>query len=1187
MSITFTMDGRQITADEGQSILAAALAGGIDIPHICWDPKLSPGGNCGLCLVSVNGGEPVPACETKAEQDMVVISDSPAITELRKEALKKLLETHRGDCVAPCQKACPAHTNCQGYAGLIAEGHFDEALRLLKESYPIPASLGRICPHYCEAACRRSLFEAPVSLAALKRFAGDYGLRSGAREMPVIPEDTGKKIAVIGAGPAGLTAAWLLRMKGHGVTVFEAMPEAGGLLKYGIPDFRLPGDILDAEIAFIKEAGVEFRFNSPVTEEKFETLRKEYDAVFLAIGAWGNSKLNIPGEDLPQVIGGLEFLRRTSEKDYVKLGRRVAVVGGDNIAVDSARTAIRMPQVEEVTVLYYRTEGKMPAIKDEVALAREEGVAFRFLMAPSEVREEADGIRVTLQQMKLGEPDASGISLPVPVEGVTEDFACDNLIIAAGQSPSGFAPEGLARNKKGAFITGSAAQTEIPGVFAGGDATNNGPDIAVKAVGDAQRAARAIDLFLKGEDIEPAAELQARQTDLTREDFPGTEVKERRKASALSPDDRRKTFNECTETLTEEQAVAEASRCLECGCIDYYECQLVKYANLLNVPFVNDMSVPHVQTDKRQPYIFRDPNKCIACGLCVRVCREIMGYGVWEMIEEDGKKTVRIKDGKTMPENFCVSCGQCVEHCPVGALTEQNPYLKPVPLRPEEQVNVCNYCAVGCPANIKHYGDKPLKVSPVYGGNLDANVLCVHGRLGWQTAMGNRNLTDPWIRTESGQKKAGWDEAYDYAAAELRKIQEKYGKDSVGVLIADRMTAEETYQALRLAEAIGTSSIYSANIFDGGVEDVFGLDGSTNTYQELAMTDNILVVAADVPSYYAMLALPVQQAKFGRGAKLNVVAADGWNGFNFIADRRAVMEDDTRFVKEMIKDCIDSGCVPENATGFEELKESLKDVVPGEEAKAFARDYREAENAMIMIDRERISRETARLVCELAVICGKIGRKYNGIIQMLQHNETQAVSLMKIRKNINHLYEDINSGKVRAMVLAEQYIPDESVVPKLDFVALMDTAEDPAFAYADVFLPMPGYGSFDGTYLSAEGRMQKLTRVFSIPSGRDGWEVLEQFASRFGAETFGELEKVQKAMADRYWFFRRYFNEGEEFITESPIRYADGKYATPDGKAKLFPALEKSEAFEEMCFADVALTVWFGELVTRGVLTVD
>lgn len=1181
MSINIAIDGKAVAAKEGQTLLGAALAAGIDIPRLCHDLKLSPGLSCGLCVVNINGEEPARACETIAAEGMDVITQGPGLDAIRREALHKLLETHRGDCIAPCKKACPAGSDCQGYAGLIAEGFFDEALRLLKTSYPIPASLGRICPHPCEDACRRGLLEAPVALAALKRFAGDTDLVKERSYLPATAPFSGKKVAVVGGGPAGLTAAWLLAIAGHKVRVFEARPCAGGMLRYGIPEFRLPKDVLDAEIAIIRTIGVDVRCGFEVDGESFARIKKEYDAVFLAVGAWKAARLHIPGEELSGVTSGLELLTKTAIGESVRLGKHVAVAGGGDTAVDSARIAIRLPGVEKVTLLYRRGCDEMPASQEEVDEARREGIEIRTLLSPVEVGAEGDGLRVRLQAMQLGGEDASGRRCALPVPGQFEDFFCDNLIVAIGQQVDCGIP--VALSEWGTIAADADTATSIPGVFAGGDAAGEGPGLAVQAIADGQKAARAIDRYLKGEKAVPAAPSYAEQGDLSAADFSHVPKAERQSPAALKREERAKNFRETAGGYTAAQARAEGARCLECGCLDLYECKLLAYAKEYGMVFENDPAVPIEDVDRRQPYLYRDPNKCISCGLCVRVCKEIMGYGCWEM-DEDGK--VHIAHGGTLPEAYCVSCGQCATHCPVGALTGRNPRMKAVPLPPETSPNTCNYCGVGCSVQVHHYGGKPIRVSPAWGGSLPANVLCVHGRFGWHTAMGDRDLASPLIKKDGTYLPAGWEEAYGAALAGLKEVQDKYGPDSIGVLIADRMTNEEIFEALRLAQALGTGSVYSANIYDGGAEEIFGVDGSTNTYEELAGTDCVLVLAADVPSYYAMLALPVQQAKFGHGAKLLVAAADGWNGFNFIADRRAVMEDDTRFVKEMLRDCIDSGCMPENASGFEELKASLKNIVPGEEARAFAKDYRDAKTGMIMIDRERASKELARLACELAVVCGKIGREHCGVIQMLQHNNTQTVSLMRIRSNMERLAGDIKEGKIRGIVLAEQFIPDGDAAGAMEYTVLMDSARGPAFGAADVFLPMPGYGSFEGTYASAEGRVQKVHRIFPSPSGRDGWQVLDGFIAAAGGKALGSLEKVQRAIAEMFPLYEGALLCGGAFLAGGPIRFQDG-YATADKKARLLPAAEKAPALGEMCFADVPLCTWFGQLVDEGVLKVD
>ena len=1176
MTIRFSIDGQPVVAAEGQNVLEAALTAGIQIPHLCYDKKLSPAGNCGLCMVRVNGGEPVKACETKVSADMVVISEGEDLNALRREALAKLLAIHHGDCIAPCKRACPANSDCQGYAGLIAEGYFAEALRLLKDAYPIPASLGRVCPHPCEEACRRGLFEGPVSLAALKRFAADLDLDGDSPYRPEKAPATGKKVAVIGGGPAGLTAAWLLTVKGHQVTIFEAMPKAGGMLRYGIPEFRLPKAVLGQEIRIIESLGVEIRTNVKVDADVFEHLRKAYDAVFLSVGAWKSSPMRVSGEELPQVMSGLELLRRAAMDEPLSLGRHVAVVGGGNTAIDSVRTAIRLPGVEQVTLIYRRSREQMPAFAEEVAEAELEGVNLRFLVNPVEISPEGNGLSVKLQVMRLGAPDASGRQRPEPVEGEFDTFHCDSLIAAIGQQVEGI-PSGVVQSKWGTIQVGDDLTTSLPGVFAGGDAVNDGPGLAVEAVADGQKAAQVIDSYLNGQAYTPVQSCYCQQPDLTAADFPDTEPAERQQPCHLPVEDRKKNFRETAGGLTLEQAQAEGARCLECGCLDVYECKLLAYATEYGVEPPPVSAQDRKTEEKGDPYIFYDPNKCTGCGQCVRVCQEIMGYACYDLDTQSDRTLVKPSD----TAQYCIGCGQCVEHCPTGAMTEHNPRMKAVPLPPQVQRNVCNYCGVGCSTQIYHYGNAPIKVTPAYGGSLDANILCRHGRFGWHTALSDRSLRQPLVRMNGQLQPASWEAAYAEALSGLRAVQEKYGKDSVGVLIADRMTAEEIYLSRKFAEVLETRSIYSANIYHGGLEDVFGLDGSTNSYQELAETDCVFILGADVPSYYAMLAVPVQQA-VSKGAKLLLAAADGWNGFNMLASQRAVVEDDTRFLKEMLKAAIDMGANPENVTGWEELNASLSEITPSAEAISFAKAYKDAPTAMIMLDRERVSTETARLLADLAVVCGQIGRPNTGLIQMLQHNNTQSIAYQDIQRKMPHLAQDVAEGKIKGLVLVEQFV-DAEIANALEYSVLLDTMPGPAFSHSNVILPMPGYGAYNGTYVSAEGRIQPVHQIYAPPAGKDGWQVLDDLIAASGGPGLGTLEQVQKELAERFPLYRPYWESGAVFIADGPVRYQQ-RYAHPDGKAHLVPAAAKAPLFGTMCFADVPLVTWFGQLVDEGLL---
>jgi len=475
---------------------------------------------------------------------------------------------------SPCKIACPAHIPVQGYVALIGEGKFQEALELVRETVPFAGTLGRICYHPCEMICKRQEVEQPLSICALKRFV--YDACSGG-ELPEAAERVyQEQVAIVGAGPAGLTAAYHLARTGYGVTVYEALPVAGGMLAVGIPEYRLPRDVLNHEIDLIRALGVEIRLGTPVGRDggpSLDDLHRENDAVFLAVGAHQSRRLDIPGEDLEGVIHSTDFLRRLGLGEEVALGRRVAVIGGGNAAVDAARSALRLGS--EVTVVYRRSRAEMPAIPAEVEAAMEEGVQFHFLATPTRVLEQ-DGRVVGMEciRMALGEPDESGRRRPVPVPGSEFTLELDTVIVSIGQQPD-LTP--LAGAETTRWRTLAADQntlvTPVEGVFAGGDAVT-GPAMAIDAMAAGKRAAETIHRYLRGQDLLVGRTFEWPRPEEIEVTIPrDVELAERAEMTHLPLAERRTTFHEVELGLTEEQAIAEAQRCLSCAvCSECLEC---------------------------------------------------------------------------------------------------------------------------------------------------------------------------------------------------------------------------------------------------------------------------------------------------------------------------------------------------------------------------------------------------------------------------------------------------------------------------------------------------------------------------------------------------------------------------------------------------------------------------------------
>ena len=487
---------------------------------------------------------------------------------------------------APCHAACPIHQEGQAYVALIAQGRFDEALKVILRDNPLPSICGRVCTHPCATACTRGKVDDPLNLPALKRFVTDY-YPDYKLPQPIIP-DRPEKIAVIGSGPAGLVCAYQLRQRGYKPVIFEALSTAGGMLAVGIPAFRLPRRLLEKEIDRLREIGIEIKLNTPIGRSiSFEDLRKDYAAIFIAIGAHVERKLKIPGENLPGVIGGLDFLRRMNLGKHESPGKRVLVIGGGNSALDAARNALR-GGAGEVTIVYRRTRVEMPADFREVEDAEREGIKLMFLVAPKEFKAGPDGrvAGLVCEKMKLGPPDASGRPAPEPIKNSDFVLPCDAVIATIGQSPNVDAlgeKLGLEKTKWGTLAADPITlETGLPGVFAGGDCVT-GPDVVINAELAGKKAAISIDRMLNQHDLRSGREEEGPYKTEYIVDTAGVLMQRQIPVPALDPKTRGRTFAEVSAGYTQEEAVAEAKRCLACGiCSDCHLCETTCQAHAIN-----------------------------------------------------------------------------------------------------------------------------------------------------------------------------------------------------------------------------------------------------------------------------------------------------------------------------------------------------------------------------------------------------------------------------------------------------------------------------------------------------------------------------------------------------------------------------------------------------------------------------
>ncbi|MGC8718797.1 MAG: NAD(P)-binding protein [Thermodesulforhabdaceae bacterium] len=483
---------------------------------------------------------------------------------------------------APCKAACPSGISIEGFIALIRKGLYADAIKLIKRDNPFPAVCGRVCPHPCETACYRGKQDDPIAIEKLKRFVADVDLFSSNPYIPEKKPPKGKRVAVVGAGPAGLTAAYFLAIEGYDVVVFEALEKPGGLLEYGIPSFRLDREVVRREIEIIKSLGVEIRTNTAWGRDfTLKDLReKGFDAVFIGVGAWEPVPLNIPGEDLKNVYAGIHFLKAVCCGHPPDIGKKVAIIGGGSVAIDAALTARRLG-ADEVTILYRRSRNEMPVVWEDLEEAEEEGIHIEYLTGCVEILGDEEGKVRGLRciRMELGPPDESGRRRPIPIEGSFTEIEADTVISAIGQRVKFPAldkepPETrLKLDRWGTlWVNPRTYETSVPGIFAAGDAVL-GPATVVLAIGSAKEAAISIDRFLKGEDLEEGRDYFL---PVPEKPFRIKPRKRRVKYSKIPVEERLHSFKEIFLGFSEEEARQEAERCLECGiCSECYRCEEV------------------------------------------------------------------------------------------------------------------------------------------------------------------------------------------------------------------------------------------------------------------------------------------------------------------------------------------------------------------------------------------------------------------------------------------------------------------------------------------------------------------------------------------------------------------------------------------------------------------------------------
>ncbi len=1220
-TVAIEVNGKSVKARPGQTILEVVEEQKLDdIPTLCHSPELKPYGSCFVCVVEVEGRPTlVPSCATKIAEGMKIKTNTPRVRESRKTAFEFLLSNHYADCVSPCNQGCPAGVDAQGYIALAAMGEHRKAVDLVRRANPLPAVCGRICVRKCEVVCRRQDVEEPVAINHIKRFITD--MPDAYTGTPEREEPKGKTVGIVGAGPAGLTAGWFLGLKGYDAVVYENMPAAGGMLRYGIPEYRLPKADLDREIEYITRAGVEIKCGTNIAKEAtVDELMKRHAAVFLSPGAWGGKAMRVEGEfDTEGVVSGVEYLIEKAQKPEPVSGT-VVVVGGGNTAMDAARTSWRLGAYK-VIIVYRRTKAEMPADELEIEDCLKEGIEIMELVAPVGVVRDGKKLKaLRCIRMQLGEPDSSGRRRPVPKEGSEFDLPCDLAISAIGQTPL---VEGMLEGMKSPpevsrwstlDVDTETMKTKVEGLFAGGDAADDGPTVVIDAIRDGQRAAKAIHAYLSGE--EPP-----KKPFVVNKEFwakPGKqelgEIKQspRRHMHEIPVEERAGSFREVATGFEHEDTMHEAERCLSCGCVAYDWCKLRRYAEQYDVDMEKYKGyVRKHKVDDRHPYLVYDPNKCVLCARCIRTCERVLPVGALGLVNRGFQAEARPAMEDALIDTSCIACGNCVDACPTGALTVKFPFPGRACLAFEETATRCALCSVGCEIKVKNFGEDRYFIEP--SGKPGA-YLCFQGRFVNDLFINRKRLLKPMAREGLTHAETTYRDAYEKAVEGLKNAAAEYGPAAVAVLVSPELSNEEMYLASRIArEGLGTNNIASLSLMasgmpSGAMDQSLGFTASTAGVEALRDCDLIFCNNTGTQADQLVLSVEIQEAAKA-GAKL-VLSKSSEDPLDVMADLKLdpIRGRGTALINGIIQLLIEEGFLDrgriETIPGGEVFLEDTHDYSLAvtaaqsgviEDRIRQAAELIKAAKKVVFVHSPDRPRDHApgdlHAMANLALLLRSAAGIEAELVLAYQAGNAAGVEVcgadpafMPGRKpvtgipgtrNRSELLAAFSSGAIKAaLVIGEDPIRHDrtaALFNSVEFLAACDWAETETTLFANVAIPLTTYLESEGTRVSFQGEVIEFNAAVGAPNGIKTWHVLKNLADHLGVKVPGvfssisaNLAKTVRAnLADRLPF---YWNTGQAraWDGKGELTVADVATVSFPGAPALTPCAQHKNEVQEI-----------------------